>query len=618
MDAQRQARGHWPIVAGLMACAGTAVGQPKFTVANGGPSGLLGSNIYRTIGGVPVVAWPGSGMGCGLAGDDIVAISARKTATAFVACSSVDPTSVGVFQGPPPIGLPGYSVWDQSGKRQHAGDLWFMSKAFDRATGIIPGASLPVEQMYLAVNQASAWAGYFGLLPAGGPEVMFPPGTPMDDIDGVVPEPGVPKIYFCLRATSPSLLGLVGPPPSGADIIFDPSPLDAGTEGVFAKATALGLVVGDQIDGLIVYDDQDDGVFDDVDTVIFSLGRGSPSLITLGATAADMLVVNHGSEATVQIFATADNWGLGPGDNIDDLDAVPLQGFSAYQTILGMIGNPAAKSVENGPIVTDPFKGVDLSDASAVQTALGLSVFGFGHQGPSGERVADDFTIPPGEKAFVTGFTFLAYQIGSGTISSPFQQYSVGIWSGPPQRGWLPDVMPYTTFQVSGIHQLKSQFAGIYRTTDVNPLGTDRAVFENECVLSNGIVLPPGTYWIDWQAFGVLPGGAWVPPVSLKDQLHKPGSNAVRLAPPSMDWQAVVDLVPQDLPFGVSYVRESPPPSFCYADCDDDGVLSINDFICFQTFFALGDSYADCDGDGALSIDDFICFQTFFAIGCDF
>jgi DNA-binding beta-propeller fold protein YncE len=31
---------------------------------------------------------------------------------------------------------------------------------------------------------------------------------------------------------------------------------------------------------------------------------------------------------------------------------------------------------------------------------------------------------------------------------------------------------------------------------------------------------------------------------------------------------------------------------------------------------AVPGCYADCDGDGVLSIDDFICFQTFFAIGC--
>jgi hypothetical protein len=28
------------------------------------------------------------------------------------------------------------------------------------------------------------------------------------------------------------------------------------------------------------------------------------------------------------------------------------------------------------------------------------------------------------------------------------------------------------------------------------------------------------------------------------------------------------------------------------------------------------DCYADCDGNGTLNIDDFICFQTFFALGC--
>ncbi len=57
-------------------------------------------------------------------------------------------------------------------------------------------------------------------------------------------------------------------------------------------------------------------------------------------------------------------------------------------------------------------------------------------------------------------------------------------------------------------------------------------------------------------------------------------------------------------------------PNACYPDCDGDSALTIDDFICFQTLFALGDPYADCDGDSALSIDDFICFQTLFAIGC--
>jgi hypothetical protein len=55
----------------------------------------------------------------------------------------------------------------------------------------------------------------------------------------------------------------------------------------------------------------------------------------------------------------------------------------------------------------------------------------------------------------------------------------------------------------------------------------------------------------------------------------------------------------------------------CYPDCDSDAVLSIDDFVCFQSFFAFGDDYADCDQDAVLSIDDFVCFQSFFALGCD-
>ncbi len=54
----------------------------------------------------------------------------------------------------------------------------------------------------------------------------------------------------------------------------------------------------------------------------------------------------------------------------------------------------------------------------------------------------------------------------------------------------------------------------------------------------------------------------------------------------------------------------------CKPDCDASGGLDIDDFICFQTRFAISDPYADCDESGSLDIDDFICFQTFFAVGC--
>jgi hypothetical protein len=59
-----------------------------------------------------------------------------------------------------------------------------------------------------------------------------------------------------------------------------------------------------------------------------------------------------------------------------------------------------------------------------------------------------------------------------------------------------------------------------------------------------------------------------------------------------------------------------PPPTACYPDCDGDDALTLADFGCFQTKFALGDPYADCNGDLVLNLADFGCSQTAFAVGC--
>ena len=60
----------------------------------------------------------------------------------------------------------------------------------------------------------------------------------------------------------------------------------------------------------------------------------------------------------------------------------------------------------------------------------------------------------------------------------------------------------------------------------------------------------------------------------------------------------------------------------CYPNCDSSTVapvLNVNDFICFQSKFAAGDTYANCDGSTTapiLNVNDFICFQASFAAGC--
>ncbi len=65
-----------------------------------------------------------------------------------------------------------------------------------------------------------------------------------------------------------------------------------------------------------------------------------------------------------------------------------------------------------------------------------------------------------------------------------------------------------------------------------------------------------------------------------------------------------------------SFTLVAKPPAYCYADCDGVDGLAIDDFICFQTYFAFGLARADCDNDFKLTVDDFICFQTSYAVGC--
>ncbi len=54
----------------------------------------------------------------------------------------------------------------------------------------------------------------------------------------------------------------------------------------------------------------------------------------------------------------------------------------------------------------------------------------------------------------------------------------------------------------------------------------------------------------------------------------------------------------------------------CYADFDEDGELSLFDFLAYVNSFNAGSDDADCDGDGDLTLFDFLCFVNAFNAGC--
>ncbi len=75
-------------------------------------------------------------------------------------------------------------------------------------------------------------------------------------------------------------------------------------------------------------------------------------------------------------------------------------------------------------------------------------------------------------------------------------------------------------------------FANIYRRLESQPTDATRPVFGS--VATAGTILPPGTYWLDWQVDGDINyTGPWAPPVTIDGQTHdrqRPAVGRWRLA----------------------------------------------------------------------------------------
>jgi hypothetical protein len=316
----------WLVAAPAMAQQGT------YGVENGGPSGLSGSTVYTSDG----EAGGGDGMSLTSPSDELDDFSAATDPDDMLLCVSVDPASVGVGGGPR---IPIFNVFDQAQKHQVPGDTFYTTEAFNRNTGILPPpASMGRFNNALSLNQSPEYFGGldYDLLPRASPEVSVPLGTRADNIDGrdlARPDGTAPPLYFTVSSDSPSLDQLPNGPagPSGANIFFDPNIRVRGNERLFVSFVTLGLVSGDDITGLSIWDDNRDGIFNGTDRVLFTLRRGSPTLERLQRSAADILTVR--TNGTLQVFAFAQQIGLRQGDAVDSIRAVRLLNGSAEFTI---------------------------------------------------------------------------------------------------------------------------------------------------------------------------------------------------------------------------------------------------------------------------------------------
>lgn len=288
-------------------------------------------------------------LGLGAPGDDLDALSAANAnaiATpdeSFVLLFSVDANTSGGMAPDPDLAEDGliFNVTDQNSRGQLAGDQFMTTALFDR-NGAVPTELPLLPNSILVRNNFNEGGISFAALPATSASHVVP-GAPQDNVDATANiTDGI--CYFSVSSGSPSTLSLPNDgQPSGAHIYYNAPGLGS---SLYATFSELGLVQTDDIDGIVVFDANNDGVFNQSDQVLFSLTSSSPSLATVpGASiigpAADVFVARPNEPA--EVFTTADNLGLcGIQDNVDALDFLPCDDADHCASQHGILGAPVA------------------------------------------------------------------------------------------------------------------------------------------------------------------------------------------------------------------------------------------------------------------------------------
>ena len=272
-------------------------------------------------------------LGLAMPEDDLDALSGANANVSdvetFVLLFSVDRQTMGTADPDPlliELEVP-YNALDQAWRGQAAGDQFMSLPLFTRQGRERGGPS--TGNSTLNRNNYDEGGTDFTALPATHAS-DFVGRVPQDNVDatGRLAHVGngrfIVDVYFSATTDSPSLFDLSGTAPSGADIFYNPNPLDGAPTTVFATHDELGLAQADDIDAMIIFDDNIDGRLNGTDRVVFSLTPDSPSLAMIpGASpfgpGADVFFATIGGPPI--LFAAAADIGLGTdADNVDALD----------------------------------------------------------------------------------------------------------------------------------------------------------------------------------------------------------------------------------------------------------------------------------------------------------
>ncbi len=116
---------------------------------------------------------------------------------------------------------------------------------------------------------------------------------------------------------------------------------------------------------------------------------------------------------------------------------------------------------------------------------------GFGANITANVTLADDFIVPAGPTWTLSKVSFYAYSTGYAGVNSPFVDVRARIYNTDPSVGSPTPVWGNLTTNIFS----SSTFANLYRTAATADL--TRRIWKIDANVN--AVLPPGTYWIEWQ-----------------------------------------------------------------------------------------------------------------------
>jgi len=191
--------------------------------------------------------------------------------------------------------------------------------------------------------------------------------------------------------------------------------------------------------------------------------------------------------------------------------------------------------------------------ATDLQTALGLTIYGFGCQFSGPNALADDFVLCG--QSTIQQIAFYLYQTNATSPTINRIDYAIMTTNplGQPPPTWTTVTAPPVSFVT------------VYKKQDIDAptAACTRRLQKVTITLSPPVTLAAGQYWLAWRAGGTLTSGPWQPPVVFLNLPNKPGANGLQSSLGANFAPALDGVYPQDLIFELYGTAPAWPTGAC-------------------------------------------------------